>query len=103
MMRVPRFEILRYVVPVVAVVLALILSLALQPLNTPIRFPLFYLAVAFSAWLVGFGPGLLATVLSALGVAYFLLPSAGTLDVGMSGLIQITLFVLVSTVISFLA
>src|SRR5256885_12886295 len=103
MMRVPRFEILRYVVPVVAVALALILTLVLQPLNTPIRFPLFYLAVAFSAWLGGLGPGLLATGLSALTVAYFFLPSAGTLDIGISGLIQTSLFVLVSTIISLLA
>ncbi len=103
MMRVPRTEIQRYVVAVLTVALASILSLAVQPLIPTLRFPLFYVAVAFSAWFGGLEPGLLATVLSAIAAVLLLVLPGESFQISLSGLIQVSLFVLVSTIISLLS
>jgi PAS domain S-box-containing protein len=103
MSRVPRSEILlRYIVAVVAVVLALIISLALRSLIPTIRFPMFYAAVALSAWLGGLGPGLLATILSSLIADYYLVTPTPALALDPLSLVQVGLFAAVSIFISVL-
>lgn len=66
---------LRYAVAVPAVTLALVLRLLVAPL-LPVEAPflLFFAAVLVSGWYGGLGPGLLATLLSALLCNYFFLP-----------------------------
>lgn len=64
---------LRYGVAVLAVALALGLRLLLDPWIQGSPFLLFFASVAVSAWFGGLRPGLLATCLSAILVAFFLL------------------------------
>lgn len=63
----------RYGVAVLTVTLALLLTLLLLPTLQRTPTPLFFAAVILSAWYGGFGPGLLATILSALSISYFFL------------------------------
>jgi len=68
----------RYSLAVLAVLLAALLIVALDPLwGGRIPFVPFYPAVVFVAWFAGMGPGLLATVLSALLItrAWLVAPS----------------------------
>lgn len=72
-----RSYLLRYLIPLLTVPLALWTKTLFFPVisenNAP--FLTFFGAVVFSAWYGGFGPGLLATVLSAMiGDYFFLLP-----------------------------
>ncbi len=67
--------VLRYGIAVITVSAALILRfVAWDALGNETPFTFFYAALAVSAWFGGFGPGLLATLLGAASVAYFLLP-----------------------------
>lgn len=63
---------------------------------------LFFGAVMFSAWYGGLGPGLVATLLSTLGIAYFLMPPYYTLRISIEDVTRLALFVLVALVISYL-
>jgi K+-sensing histidine kinase KdpD len=68
----------RYSLAVLAVLLAALLHAALDPVwGGRIPFVAFYPAVVFVAWFAGMGPGLLATVLSALLItrAWLVAPS----------------------------
>ncbi|MBW4493448.1 MAG: PAS domain S-box protein [Oscillatoria princeps RMCB-10] len=67
-----RSHLQRYGLAAVAVALALLLTLALNPAMQRSPAPLFFAAVIFSSWYGGVGPGLLASVLSALSAHYFL-------------------------------
>src|SRR5438552_3231005 len=49
-------------------------TLALAPLRPSAETPIFLLAVAVAAWFGGAGPALLATVLSAVSLDYFVFP-----------------------------
>ena len=65
----------RYGMAVASSMLALLLELALDPFTTPASsLPLSLTAIVISAWYGGLGPALLATLLSSLGLVYFLLP-----------------------------
>src|SRR2546423_1872811 len=65
----------RYGLAVLLTALAIIASLVLAPHWNPRHLLLpFYPAVMLSAWLGGFGPGLVATLVSALAMDYFWLP-----------------------------
>src|SRR5215203_6149829 len=71
---------LRYGVAMLAVGVALLAKLLLDPLtvqDTP--FLLVFSAIIVSAWYGGLGPGLLATVVSALATDYFFLYPRGIL------------------------
>ena len=67
----------RYAVAVAATAIPVALHAAFAPLWGP-DLPLitFYAAIMVSAWLGGFGPGMLATILSA-GAAYLWMPATG--------------------------
>jgi PAS domain S-box-containing protein len=70
-----RSLLLRYGVSACAVAIAVLIKVLLEPLivqETP--FLLIFLAILFSAWYGGLGPGLAATAGAALITAYFFLP-----------------------------
>src|SRR5919199_347664 len=69
----------RYGVAALAVGLVVLAKLALDPLITE-QSPFLLLAgaVVVGAWFGGLGPGLLATVLGAIGADYFFLPPEGS-------------------------
>ncbi|MEK6577480.1 MAG: ATP-binding protein [Nitrospirota bacterium] len=101
-LRVPKVEspFLRYGVAIFSVLLALALTELIEPLRVRTPFPLFFAAVAVSAWYGGIGPALLATVLSALITEYFFLLRAEQFMIGLGSSIQLIVFVLVSILIS---
>jgi PAS domain S-box-containing protein len=84
----------RYGVAVLAVVAAVLVRMPFQPLlgaTTPFLF--FFPAIIVAAWYGGFGPGLLATGLSALGASYFFMDPARAFGVAtLAGAVQVSLF-----------
>src|SRR5918994_980649 len=67
----PRTAPRRYGAAILAVLAALLADLLLWPWAKPTAFPFFVVAVLASSWYGGLGPGLLASVLSALAGRYF--------------------------------
>src|SRR5919112_2402097 len=92
---------LRYGVAVLAVGVALELKLLLDPLITD-QSPFLLLAgaVVVGAWFGGLGPGLLATILGALGADYFFLPPEGSLTGLGVAFLPLLLFLLQGLLIS---
>ncbi len=74
MLRVKGSPVQQYSIVVLAVTLALALTFWLRLGLPQTTFPLFYIAVAISAWHGGLKPGLLATGLSGLVILLFLTP-----------------------------
>ncbi len=62
----------RYGVALSSVAAALIVTLLVRP--DALVAPVFFLAIIVTAWIGGFGPGLVAAVLATLVIAYFFLP-----------------------------
>ena len=62
----------------------------------------FFPAILLTSWYGGFGPGVLATVLSALAAMYFVLPPDGLAITGVADAISISLFLLTSLGIAWL-
>src|SRR5438128_840342 len=74
----PRPAYIRYTVAVFVVVATLWLRVALTPFigeQTP--YISFFLTVVWSSWFGGIGPGILATMLSAIGGWYFVVSATG--------------------------
>ena len=93
---------LRYVLATVLVGLASIATIKTQPLLGEIS-PCFFVAVMLSTWFGGFGPGLLATSLSALSGAYFFLNiPAGSGFFGWDDILRLGVFLMIALLISFL-
>ncbi|WP_193197190.1 ATP-binding protein [Nostoc sp. MG11] len=96
-----RSQLQGYSIAFLTVLLALLLTLLLwqlHRLNT--IYPLFLAAVMVSSWYGGFNPGLLATFLSAIVCAYFLLPPFYSLAVTGFSVVGLIQFVLVAVLIS---
>jgi PAS domain S-box-containing protein len=90
-----------YSITFLTVLLALLLTLLLWQLHRLNSiYPLFLAAVMVSSWYGGFNPGLLATFLSAIVCAYFLLPPFYSLAVTGFSVIGLVQFVLVAVLIS---
>jgi diguanylate cyclase (GGDEF)-like protein len=83
--------------------LALILMLLLRPLMEPSIFFLFVAAVAISALYGGLGPGLVATLLSALEVHFFFLAPYNALLSGTENALRLGIFLSTGLIISWLA
>jgi PAS domain S-box-containing protein len=98
----PRSARARYAIAVAAAGLAVLLRIALQPLwGFGVPFITFYPAMMVSAWLGGFGPGMLTTLLCAAAAAYFWMPLLSAVAVGDPGeLVALIVFIAVGTVIS---
>jgi PAS domain S-box-containing protein len=84
-----------YSVAILSVTLALLLTLLLNSLLHSTVWALFYAAVVISIWYGGFGPGLLATILSSLILNHLLL-RANSLE----HFVRLAVFILVSLLIS---
>jgi len=93
-----------YAVAVGATVLALLLTrLIYAPWVEPNKLLLFIAAVTFSSWYDGLGPGLLATLLSAIAGAHFLISTDYKTRVSMRlVVVQLAEFILLSLLISLL-
>ena len=92
---------LRYSVAVLAVGVTLGLKLLLEPwITAESPFLLLAGAVVVGAWFGGLGPGLLATILGALGADYFFLPQEGTFTGSGLAFLPLLLFLLQGLLIS---
>ncbi|WP_375766431.1 ATP-binding protein [Archangium gephyra] len=81
---------------------ALVVQLVLYPYVRATPFILFFGAVMLSAWNGGWGPGLLATGLSALLADYFLLSPRHAFALGARDVLAVVLFVTIATLITWL-
>ncbi|MBD2199538.1 MULTISPECIES: PAS domain-containing sensor histidine kinase [Calothrix] len=96
-----RSQLLGYSIACFSVLLALLLTLLLWQLHRLNSiYPLFLAAVMVSSWYGGFKPGLVATLLSAIVCAYFLLPPFDSLAVSGFSVVGLVQFVLVGLLIS---
>jgi PAS domain S-box-containing protein len=95
----------KYAFAVLVVILASLLREFLIPvLGERVPFILFYPAVVLAAWFGGLWPGLLSTVLSAFIAGYVFMPPAYSFALSdPTGSAQLIVFLLASTMISFLA
>ncbi|MBD2356477.1 HAMP domain-containing histidine kinase [Tolypothrix sp. FACHB-123] len=101
MWRLRRSQILGYSIACFSVLVALVLKLLLWKLHRLNSiYPLFLAAVMVSSWYGGFKPGLVATLLSAIVCAYFLLPPLDSLAVSGFSVVGLVQFVLVGLLIS---
>jgi signal transduction histidine kinase len=96
--------VVRYIVAVASAGAAFALAMTLEhPWVTLSPFFLFYAAVAVSSWYGGTGPGILATVLGALAVDYYILEPRGSLRIdNPNDVPRLVLFSLVGLLIAFL-
>lgn len=92
-----------YLFAVVSVVLATFGTLALQPWMGPSTSLLFFPAVLMTAMYGGYGPSLLATVLSAASLAYFIIPPRYSFDVGADDGVRLTVFAVVAVVTAWMS
>ena len=95
----------QYAFAVLVVILASLLREIVNPvLGERVPFILFYPTVVLAAWFGGLGPGLLSTLLSGFIAWYAIMPPTYSLALSdPSGLAQLIIFLLASTMISFLA
>ncbi len=90
----------RYALAALFVLTATVITRKTQPLLGEIS-PFFFVAVMFSTWFGGMGPGLLATALSCWASAYYFLNvPAGSGVFGWDDIIRLGLFLLVALLIS---
>lgn len=81
-MRKPNLLVLQYALAILAALFALFLRVLLTPLLGQANpYHTVWLAVVFSSWYCGLGPSIVATLLSALGVAYLFLPPVHTFSI----------------------
>src|SRR4051812_8817620 len=101
----PRSRLVAYGVAVLATAVSLLVRWPLWPvLEDTVPHMTFFPAVMTAAYFGGFGPGLLATFLSAMAANYFLIEPLDTFGVkGMNAAVAMPLFVLVGTIISVLS
>jgi C4-dicarboxylate-specific signal transduction histidine kinase len=96
--------ILRYGIAVLSVAIATGLGLLLQHLLVEIRLTPFLFAVAATVWYAGAGPGVLAVVLAALNLNYFILaPSNSFSPISNSDLVYLTFCTLCALAVGWVA
>jgi PAS domain S-box-containing protein len=95
-----RSPVLRYTVAVVSVALTLWLRLALKGvIGEQSPYMSFFLAIVVASWLGGLGPGIVATILAALGAWFFV---AKPYDLSFSQEVAAFLFVVEGLLVSYL-
>src|SRR5215831_15535356 len=95
-----RSPVLRYTVAVVSVALTLWLRLALRGvIGEQSPYMSFFLAIVVASWLGGLGPGIVATILAALGAWFFV---AKPYDLSVSQEVAAFLFVVEGLLVSYL-
>jgi PAS domain S-box-containing protein len=93
----------RYGVALAAAALALAAQFALRSLVSPSFYPIFLVAVAFSAWYGGFWPGLLTMAGAVVGALAIPVPPGPSLQMGAKpDVIRFSVFVLSGVVVSWL-
>jgi signal transduction histidine kinase len=85
-----------YGLAVVAVIIATVTTMILYPWIQPSVSLLFFPAIVLPAMYGGYGPALVATVLSTASLAYFLVPPLYSFDIGIDDAIRLAVFVLVA-------
>lgn len=92
----------RYAIAVAAAAGALLLRLVLEPIwGEQLPYITLFPAIMVSAWVGGLGPGLLTTLLAAIGAAYFWVPPLRSLWITDPGeWLGLSIFVVVGVVIS---
>lgn len=99
--RPPRSAVRRYSVALATVLVALVLSYLLSGITSTYRgSPLFFAAVMVSAWYGGLGPGLFATVLAAVSVAYFIIEPQQSIWISFEGFLSLAVFLTTAVLIS---
>lgn len=91
---------IRYGIALVMVAVAFGLTLLVPAIRTGTPFMFFFLAVAFSALLGNFRAGLFAIVLSLITVSLWIMPSQGWLHIRQNEALQLSAFLVVSSIIS---
>jgi PAS domain S-box-containing protein len=89
-----------YIVAILLVATATAIVWFFPLLGHRIPFALFYAVVMLSTWYGGRLPGLLSIALSALSSAYFFLPPANSLAIGVEGVLLLAVFIFVSLLIN---
>ncbi len=92
----------RYAVGVAVAVAAVALAVALREVLGSPRFLLLYPAVVLAAWFGGFGPGLVAATIAALGVNVWLTRPYGVLTVNADEVTVLLLFLGLATLVGYL-
>jgi signal transduction histidine kinase len=92
---------LQYGVSLLVYLVAVLLTDLLWPFIKPNPTPLFFAAI-ISAFIGGFGPGLLVSVLSAMTIDYLFFPPYGSLDFTVPNLVRTCVFITVSSLVSWL-
>jgi two-component system cell cycle sensor histidine kinase/response regulator CckA len=101
MVQLKRTPLHRSVFVVALTAVALLVSVLLRPLLDPHFFPLFLIAVLFSAWFYGLRGGILATVLSAATLLYFFMPPAFSFSIpSFAVALQLVLFLTAALLIA---
>jgi K+-sensing histidine kinase KdpD len=90
--------VLRYGLAVASVTGAIVVTLLLGP-NALVT-PIFFLAIILTAWLGGFGPGLVAALLSTLAIPYFFLPPVHSLSFDIRELPHLMVFFISALLVS---
>ncbi|HEX4083572.1 MAG TPA: ATP-binding protein [Chthoniobacteraceae bacterium] len=92
----------RYAVAVAAVLATLLVTGWLREFFQGTPNALFFCAIILAGWFGGFGPGILATILSILAIKYYFTAPAFTLDFVVSEGPRFILFMISGTIISWL-
>lgn len=95
-----RHPILGYLVALALVVLSTAARFLFEPYLRSLVFFTYFPAVMIAGWFGGFGPGILATFISALCVNYFWMGHSGQFSTTSEELIQITFFFVSGAMIS---
>lgn len=91
----------RYGFSVVVMLVAFLLTRVLWPFIQPAPVPLFFAAI-FAAFWGGFGPGLFASIVSALVIDFFFVPPYDHFELNTPNFVRIGVFITVSTLVSWL-
>ena len=96
-------RVITYGVAVGVTAIALWLTLWLEPFLSQTIAAFFYLAVLVSCWFGGVRPGIVTTILAALSLSHFLIPSLHQLSVkGSSAFVSLGVFITVASLINLL-
>src|SRR5207247_10378015 len=87
---------LAYLGAIAAVLAATIGTVAIYDWIEPSTPLLFFPAVLVPAMYGGYGPGMVATVLSTIILAYFFVPPRYSFDIGIDDLVRLTVFAVVA-------
>lgn len=93
-------ELRRWLLAVLTVAIAVAVARALDPYVAPHVSPPYFLAVMIVAVYAGAGPGLFATALASLAIAWFDLGSTGNFDLGLDDLLRLAVFSTTAVMIS---